>query len=43
MFDPEGNKVRFVQPPASPGLINAPSAIGHHIIHVGMLVHDPRR
>jgi catechol 2,3-dioxygenase-like lactoylglutathione lyase family enzyme len=40
VLDPEGNKVRFVQPPASPGLINAPNAIGHHIIHVGMLVHD---
>jgi catechol 2,3-dioxygenase-like lactoylglutathione lyase family enzyme len=38
--DPEGNKVEFVQPSATPATVNAPNAIGHHIIHVGMLVHD---
>jgi|HubBroStandDraft_1064217.scaffolds.fasta_scaffold10718_3 catechol 2,3-dioxygenase-like lactoylglutathione lyase family enzyme len=38
--DPEGNKVEFVQPSATPAIVNAPNAIGHHIIHVGMLVHD---
>src|SRR5580658_243150 len=36
--DPEGNKVEFVQPSATPAIVNAPNAIGHHIIHVGMLV-----
>jgi catechol 2,3-dioxygenase-like lactoylglutathione lyase family enzyme len=37
--DPEGNRIQFVQP--SPlTRVNAPNAIGHHIIHVGFLVHD---
>ncbi len=39
-LDPEGNKVQFVQPPAHPKPINAPNAIGHHIIHIGFLVHS---
>jgi len=38
--DPEGNKVEFVQPPAHPAAVSAPNAIGHHIIHVGLIVHD---
>ena len=38
--DPEGNKVEFVQPPEHLKPVNAPNAIGHHIIHVGFLVHD---
>jgi catechol 2,3-dioxygenase-like lactoylglutathione lyase family enzyme len=38
--DPEGNKVQFVQPPTELKALVAPSAIGHHIIHVGMLVHN---
>jgi catechol 2,3-dioxygenase-like lactoylglutathione lyase family enzyme len=37
--DPEDNKVEFVQPPAN-GKADAPNAIGHHIIHIGMLVHS---
>jgi catechol 2,3-dioxygenase-like lactoylglutathione lyase family enzyme len=37
--DPEGNRIQFVQPPAS-AKVDAPRAIGHHIIHVGFLVHD---
>ena len=37
--DPEGNTIQFVQP--APGAkADAPNAIGHHIIHVGFLVHD---
>jgi catechol 2,3-dioxygenase-like lactoylglutathione lyase family enzyme len=37
--DPEGNRIQFVQ--TSPlARVNAPNAIGHHIIHVGFLVHD---
>ncbi len=40
VMDPEGNKVEFVQPPAHPVAVNAPNAIGHHIIHVGYMVHD---
>jgi len=40
VHDPEGNKVQFVQPPAHPKPVNAPNAIGHHIIHVGMMVHS---
>ena len=38
--DSEGNKVEFVQPAAEPMKVNAPNAIGRHIIHVGMLVHS---
>jgi len=38
--DPEGNKVQFVQPPAVLKPVSAPNAIGHHIIHVGFLVHN---
>ncbi len=40
VFDPEGNKVQFVQPPEHPKAVAAPNAIGRHIIHVGFLVHD---
>ncbi len=40
VLDPEGNKVQFVQPPAHPRPVDAPNAIGHHIIHIGFLVHD---
>ena len=42
--DPEGNKVQFVEAPARRlGFVVvafAPHAIGHHIIHVGYMVHD---
>jgi catechol 2,3-dioxygenase-like lactoylglutathione lyase family enzyme len=37
--DPEGNKIQFVQPPAG-AKVDAPNAIGHHIIHFGLLVHS---
>jgi catechol 2,3-dioxygenase-like lactoylglutathione lyase family enzyme len=40
VLDPEGNKVQFVQPPANAKAPDAPKAIGHHMIHVGILVHD---
>jgi catechol 2,3-dioxygenase-like lactoylglutathione lyase family enzyme len=38
--DPEGNKVEFVQPPAELRPLVAPAAIGHHIIHLGIMVHS---
>jgi catechol 2,3-dioxygenase-like lactoylglutathione lyase family enzyme len=38
--DPEGNKVEFVQLPEHPKPLPAPSAIGHHIIHLGIMVHN---
>ena len=38
--DPEGNKVEFVQPPRLPKDVVAPDAVGHHIIHLGILVHS---
>jgi catechol 2,3-dioxygenase-like lactoylglutathione lyase family enzyme len=38
--DPEGNKIQFVQPPNPLKPVAAPDAIGHHIIHVGFLVHS---
>lgn len=41
VVDPEGNKVQFVQPGAKP--VSAPHAIGHHMIHVGFMVHDRAR
>jgi len=40
VLDPEGNKVEFVEPPRHPAAVDAPNAIGHHIIHVGFLVHS---
>jgi catechol 2,3-dioxygenase-like lactoylglutathione lyase family enzyme len=43
VLDPEGNKVQFVQPAKKVGrelYVFAPNAIGHHIIHVGYMVHD---
>jgi catechol 2,3-dioxygenase-like lactoylglutathione lyase family enzyme len=40
VVDPEGNKVEFVEPPMHPKEIAAPRAIGRHIIHVGILVHN---
>ncbi len=43
ILDPEGNKVEFVQPPANAKAPEEPNAIGHQIIHVGMLVHDRAR
>jgi len=40
VLDPEGNKVQFVQlSPHSKPLV-APDATGHHIIHIGFLVHS---
>ena len=40
VLDPEGNKVQFIEPPRNAKPVAAPNAIGHHIIHVGFLVHD---
>ncbi|MFZ0395741.1 MAG: VOC family protein [Terracidiphilus sp.] len=37
--DPEANKIQFVQPPAH-AHVDAPNAIGHHIIHIGFVVHS---
>jgi catechol 2,3-dioxygenase-like lactoylglutathione lyase family enzyme len=39
VLDPEGNKVEFVQPNLKLK-VSAPNAIGHHIIHIGFMVHD---
>lgn len=38
--DPEGNRVQFVQPAPHRKAVDAPNVIGHHIIHVGFLVHS---
>jgi catechol 2,3-dioxygenase-like lactoylglutathione lyase family enzyme len=40
VLDPEGNKIQFVQPAASAKAPDNPNVIGHHIIHVGFLVHS---
>jgi catechol 2,3-dioxygenase-like lactoylglutathione lyase family enzyme len=40
VLDPEGNKVQFVEPPRLPKEVVAPNAIGRHIIHAGILVHN---
>jgi len=39
VLDPEGNKVQFVQP-STTAKVDAPHALGHHIIHAGFLVKD---
>ena len=39
VLDPEDNKIQFVQPSAT-AKVDAPKAVGHHIIHVGFLVKD---
>lgn len=38
VLDPENNKVQFVQPGKT--RVSAPDAIGHHMIHVGFMVHS---
>lgn len=40
VLDPEDNKVEFVEPSAHAKAPDAPNVIGHHIIHVGIMVHD---
>lgn len=43
VLDPEGNRVQFVQPSAhleAAYRVDAPNAIGHHIIHIGFMVHS---
>ncbi|HTB95751.1 MAG TPA: VOC family protein [Terracidiphilus sp.] len=40
VFDPEGNKVQFEEPGQPSKTVDAPHAISHHIIHVGILIHD---
>jgi catechol 2,3-dioxygenase-like lactoylglutathione lyase family enzyme len=40
VLDPEGNKIEFVQPATKAKAPDDPKAIGHHIIHVGFLVHS---
>jgi catechol 2,3-dioxygenase-like lactoylglutathione lyase family enzyme len=39
VLDPEGNKIEFTAPPVY-AQVNPTNIIGHHIIHVGFLVHD---
>ena len=39
LLDPEGNRVEFVQPPASPVRTGA-KPISGHIMHVGIILHD---
>ena len=38
--DPEGNVVEFVEPSAKAKAPDDPHVIGHHVIHVGFLVHS---
>jgi len=40
VLDPEDNKVEFIEPPANAKAPDAPNAIGHHIIHIGIMVHS---
>jgi catechol 2,3-dioxygenase-like lactoylglutathione lyase family enzyme len=42
MKDPELNRIQFVQPPAN-AKVTAPKAVGHHIIHIGFLVHSQEK
>ena len=38
--DPEGNRIQFVQPAANTKAPDDPDVVGHHIIHIGFLVHS---
>jgi len=40
VFDPEGNRVQFEEQDQPLASTVAPHAISHHIIHVGILIHD---
>jgi len=40
VHDPENNLVEFVEPAAKAKAPIAPNVIGHHVIHVGFLVHS---
>lgn len=40
VLDPEGNKVEFVETVRLPKPVVAPSVIGTHIIHAGIIVHN---
>lgn len=40
VLDPEGNNIQFITPGPQLQTADAPHAIGHHIIHVGFVVHD---
>jgi catechol 2,3-dioxygenase-like lactoylglutathione lyase family enzyme len=40
VLDPEGNRIQFVQPPANAKAPDDASVVGHHIIHIGFLVHS---
>lgn len=40
LLDPEGNRIQFETPGPRLRTASAPHAIGHHIIHIGFLVHD---
>jgi catechol 2,3-dioxygenase-like lactoylglutathione lyase family enzyme len=40
VLDPEGNRIQFVQPAAGAKAPDDPNVVGHHIIHVGFLVHN---
>ena len=40
VFDPEGNRVQFEAQGSRLKSLDAPRAISHHIIHVGILIHD---
>jgi catechol 2,3-dioxygenase-like lactoylglutathione lyase family enzyme len=40
VLDPEGNRIQFVQPAANAKAPDDPNVVGHHIIHVGFLVHS---
>lgn len=40
VLDPERNEVQFVQPATHPRTIAASNAVGHHIIHCGLMVHS---
>ena len=38
--DPEGNRIQFVQPAGNAKAPEDPRVVGHHIIHIGFLVHS---
>jgi len=40
VHDPEGNRIQFVQLAANAKTPDDPNAVGHHVIHIGFLVHS---
>jgi len=43
VVDPEGTKIQFVQPPATPLPVAGGDAVSNHMFHVGFIIHNQER